>query len=193
MNVPKVDLCVVLLSALLCCSDTPTAPRIPAGIADSTILQNLPTIVDLEHGQRPQSPLVRIQGFSDLTGRTNTGGGWDYTFADLSKNQLFTWLVDERGTIRFQGTFSPPSPSFPMTDLMGHLVIDSDTAVRAALRSGGNKFVKKHPDAITQHGCYWLAGRPICEVRFEKVGVGCEPYFYVSTETGEVLFSHVCE
>lgn len=182
------------LTVLGCKSDgSPTEPDQPRAISNSTVLANLPQIIELERAERQDSRLVRITGGAGPDGTLLAGSAWTYIFHrfDAQVETRFVWKVWSDGRITFRGP-EPPLTRDSFEHLPDLIRLDSDELVQLALDHGGDRYMERFPDAHISMEFYVLAGIPTCEMQFRSLnrppGTGfCEPEIWIDAASGDLL------
>ncbi|MBI2841162.1 MAG: hypothetical protein HYX75_22825 [Acidobacteria bacterium] len=169
------------------CEDSPTTPDpLPTGLPNAKIFDNLQLARQLEAKQRTDTIFTEMSGDFDLDGTCSEGGGITYEFTRVQTLERFDWAVYCDGQIELYGPLSPVG-SITIIDVGSMMKINSDEAIRLARKYGGEAFVKLYPDAIAVLRYSIMNDYPVCKVQFFKIGVRCEPEYWLHAGTGELL------
>lgn len=178
---------VAIALSLSGCEDSPATPDpLPTGLPNAKIYDNLPLARQLEAQQRPDTIFTEMSGYFDLDGTCSEGDGVTYEFTRVQTLQRFDWAVYCDGQIEAFGPLSPVGP-ITLVDVGPMIKINSDEAIKLARKYGGQAFVKRYPDALAGLRYSILDDYPVCTVRFFKIGVQCEPKYWLHAGTGELL------
>lgn len=171
------------------CDDSPTTPdpvQPPPGIPNAKMFDNLPLVRQLESQLRPDTILTRMSGTFDQAGTCRDGNAVEYVFTRISTGEHFDWWVYSDGQLEVYGPMSPVGP-ITIVDIGPMMKLNSDETARLSRKYGGQRFVALYPDSLSVQRYSIIDDYPVCKVHLHKIGVPCEPSYWIDAGTGELL------
>ncbi len=184
---------ILMIMLLLGCNRAkPTLLERYYGIANARALDNVGLVRGLERLYRSDTLLIQIGGCAKLNGVLCDGSAWSYFFAnyngDIEINYI--WDVWDDGRIELSRS-GPPIKSSNMKELGPWLKVNSDEAIKIAIRNGADKYIKRHPNAEVQMVYVFKGYTPVIDMQFydpDMLGE-CEPQWWIRADTGEFLYT----
>jgi hypothetical protein len=166
-------------------SPTPTPGA--KGLPQSTVMQNVRVVRQLETTARPGSMLVFLGGTAAVDGVVSAAGVWHYQFAAPPLYTLHEWQVSRAGDISYVGERSD-ALHLSLVELEPLINLDSPAAIDTAIRNGAGDYLIQHPDTTIGLSGRYIAGRSIWQLLLESRTSDCGLSLVIDAQTAELLY-----